>query len=67
MTKDIYMIHINSGGSVFVKELDFFRKQGGFEQEWGNHWIPIVANSIEDAREKGCNLPGARNYSLQAK
>lgn len=65
--RDVYMIHINSGGSVFVKTLSFFRKQGGFTQDWGDAWVPIVAVSIEDAREKGCALPGARSYSDQAK
>lgn len=65
--EDVYMVHVNSGGSVFVKTLWFFREQGGFAEPWGEGWVPIVATSIEDAREKGCLLPGARPYSDQAK
>lgn len=64
---NVYMVHVNSGGSVFVKTLWFFREQGGFAEPWGEGWVPIVATSIEDAREKGCLLPGARPYSEQAK
>lgn len=55
-----YMVHVNSGGSVFVKELEFFRSQGGLEGRWGLNWTPVEATSIEDAREKGYQLPGAR-------
>jgi hypothetical protein len=66
--KDVYMIHCNVGGSVFVKTLDFFRSQGGFKEEWGTHWTPVVATSIEDAREKGCSIfLLARPYERQAK
>jgi hypothetical protein len=63
-----YMVHVNSGGAVFVKELDFFHEQGGFAKPWGQHWTPVVANNIEDARRRGCEtLPGARPYEWQAK
>lgn len=65
--KDIYMVVVNSAGSVFVKTYEFFKSQGGFEEKWGENWVPIVAESIEDAREKGCELPGARPYDRQAK
>lgn len=66
--RKVYMVNVNSfSGSVFVKDLDFFREQGGFREEWGKDWVPIVANSIEGAREKGCKLPGARPYDRQAK
>jgi hypothetical protein len=66
--KEIYMIHCNVGGSVFVKTYDFFKSQGGFEEEWGSAWQPVVATSIEDAREKGCTMfKTARPYSRQAK
>lgn len=47
----IYMTLVNPAGVVFVKELDFFRAQGGFTQEWGRSWIPVVARSVEEARE----------------
>jgi len=66
--KDVYMVLVvQVSGSVFVKELDFFRRQGGFSQGWGDAWVPIVATSIENARELGCKLPGARPYTMQAK
>ena len=66
--RDVYMVLCNAhSGSVFVKALDFFRSQGGFREAWGKNWVPIVATSIEDAREKGCQLPGARPYDRQAK
>ncbi len=66
--RDVYMVHCNSGGSVYVKTLEFFREQGGFVDLWGKNWKPVVASSIEDAREKGCALfPDARPYERQAK
>lgn len=66
--RDVYMVLVNvASGSVFVKELNFFRSQNGFTEDWGINWVPIVATSIEDAREKGCQLPGARPYHRQAK
>lgn len=46
------MVHVSVAGSVFVKELNFFKSQGGFREKWGKAWFPIVANSIEDARSK---------------
>jgi hypothetical protein len=65
------MINVDKfSGSVFVKELEFFKSQGGFDWEkdpWGQNWIPIVATGIEDARERGCSISGARPYSRQAK
>lgn len=65
--RNVYMINVNEvSGSVFVKDLEFFRSQGGFTEPWGESWVPIVATSIEDARKKGCDLPGARPYSRQA-
>lgn len=65
--RDIYMVVVNSGGAVFVKELEFFRSQGGFVMEWGQSWVPVVATSIEDARRIGCEkLPGAKPYTRQA-
>lgn len=65
--RDVYMVQVNSGGAVFVKTLSFFRNQGGFSQSWGEAWVPIVATSVEGAREKGCVLPGAKPYERQAK
>jgi hypothetical protein len=65
-TRDVFMVHVGPTGSVFVKELEFFREQGGFKQSWAKSWIPLVATSIEDARRLGCHLAGARPYSEQA-
>jgi hypothetical protein len=66
--RDVYMVCCNGAGSVFVKELIFFRSQGGFEQQWGLAWKPVVAESIEDARRVGCEaFTEARPYERQAK
>lgn len=68
MSRDVFMVHCNVGGSVFVKTYDFFKSQGGFKESWGQAWKPVVATSIEDAREKGCDIfPEARPYERQAK
>ena len=65
--RDVFMVNVNRvTGSVFVKTLDFFRDQGGFREEWGTHWFPVVASSIEEARRIGCTHPGARPYERQA-
>jgi hypothetical protein len=60
-------------GSVFVK--GFFLSQGGGVEDWGKNWVEVEAESIEDARRKGCQLfafdlsgkPWARPYERQAK
>lgn len=65
--RQVYMVHVNAGGSVFVKELDYFKSQGGFEHEWGKHWVPLVASSVPEARKLGCKLPGARPYERQVR
>ena len=39
-------------GHSMVKEGDFFRSQGGLKDEWGANWIPVCADSIEDARRR---------------
>jgi len=71
MKRDVYMVLVaEASGAVFVKDLEFFRSQGGFDWErdpWGRKWVPMVATSIEDARERGCSLPGAKPYERQAK
>lgn len=38
--------------TVYVKEGDFFRAQGGLREEWGVHWMPIAAMSLKHARLK---------------
>ena len=38
--------------TVYVKEGNFFRSQGGLTEEWGAHWTGIEATSLNDARLK---------------
>lgn len=38
--------------TVYVKEGNFFREQGGLVEEWGTHWTGIEATSLNDARLK---------------
>lgn len=38
--------------TVYVKNGDFFRGQGGLVDDWGTHWIGIEASSLNDARLK---------------
>ena len=65
--RDVYMINVvEASGSVFVKTLDLFRNQGGFREDWGRHWYPVVATGIDDARCIGCTFPHARPYERQA-
>lgn len=40
-----------SGYAHFVKEAGFFVEQGGLTAEWGKRWRPVVADSIEEARD----------------
>lgn len=54
--------HCNSGNAIFVKEADFFKRQGGLQKEWGRAWVPIRADSLEDARKKALLIfPQGRN------
>jgi hypothetical protein len=38
--------------TVYVKEGNLFRAQGGLTGEWGKAWTPIYATSLNDARLK---------------
>lgn len=58
--RNVYMVLIEWTGSIFVKELEFFRKQGGFVQTWGIKWKPIIAENIEDARKMALKLIGRK-------
>jgi NTP pyrophosphatase (non-canonical NTP hydrolase) len=53
-----HYVHCNTGNSLFVKEAAFFGQQGGFTEEWGKAWRPVVAASIEDARAQAAVLFG---------
>ncbi len=59
-----FYVHYN-GASVFVKEGEFFKKQGGLRLGWGKAWRPLEADSIEDAREKGYKLFGIERTAAQ--
>ena len=48
-----YYVHKNPSGAVFVKGADFFIRQGGLKQPWGETWLPVNAGSIELARTIG--------------
>jgi hypothetical protein len=45
-----YFILVNAGG-VYVKEADFFVKQGGKIMPWGRFWEPIHADDLDSARQ----------------
>lgn len=40
---------INNGRNAMVKEADYFYSQNGHREEWGSHWIPVVADGIKHA------------------
>ena len=66
-SRDVYMVLVNpDSGCVFVKQRAFFEALGGFHECWGRCWVPVVATDIEDARKKGCEMPGAKPYEQQA-
>lgn len=52
-----YYVTQNSA-TVFVKEGEFFKYQGGLTEEWGKHWTALEATSIGDARRKGAKMFG---------
>lgn len=54
------MVLVGPTGAVFVKTLEYFREQGGFKDEWGQSWFPVVASSLYDARLKGAQSRGIR-------
>ena len=55
-----YMVHMNSGRAVFVKEGKFFDKQVAENPSdtWHTHWKEVYAEGIEHARLKGKILFG---------
>lgn len=48
----LFYVSINPWG-VYVKEGEFFESQGGLEEEWGETWIPVCGQDVEDARLEG--------------
>jgi hypothetical protein len=58
-----YYVLIQPSG-VFVKEAEFFERQGGLNDAWGKKWRgPIEAASIEDARERCRDLTPSERAS----
>lgn len=53
------------GNTVYVKEGQFFRAQGGTTADWGKAWRAIDANSVEDARRKA--LSGVCKHGAQVR
>lgn len=51
---------VNNGYTVYVKEGQFFRDQGGLTESWGKDWIPVNASSIGDARRKAASYYGIK-------
>jgi len=47
---------VSNGVSIFVKEANFFRSQGGLTEPWGRRWRPVHASSIEHARQIGDSM-----------
>lgn len=52
--------------SPMVKEGDFFREQGGLEEDWGKYWIPVQASSIGHARWSVANAMGVELSPIYA-
>ncbi len=46
-----YVLVTSTGGGPFVKDAAFFIQQGGLSASWSKNWRPVVADSIEHARE----------------
>jgi len=62
---ELFYVHYN-GASVFVKEAEFFKSQGGLTADWGKAWRgPIAAESIHEARMKGYQLFGVQPSEAQ--
>jgi hypothetical protein len=41
---------VDNAATVFVKEGNFFRAQGGLIEDWGNRWVGIEAKTLGQAR-----------------
>jgi hypothetical protein len=48
--------------AVYVKESDFFKSQGGLEEDWGKNWQQVYADSIEHARTIGKRMRDIGGY-----
>ena len=41
--RNVFMVYVKPTGGVIVQDLLTFRSRGGFTEEWGKAWQPIVA------------------------
>jgi hypothetical protein len=41
---------VDNAATVFVKEGNFFRDQGGLKDDWGKRWVGIEATTLGEAR-----------------
>lgn len=48
--------------TVFVKEANYFRENGGLIKEWGKSWELIQADSIEHARSIAYDRAGVASH-----
>ena len=53
--KTMYYILIKPW-AVYVKDGQFFIDQGGLKNDWGKNWVPVWANSFDEARQIGINM-----------
>lgn len=51
--KRVYYVVIGATGVVYVKHGTAFESQGGLIEPWGECWFPVVASTVEAARQKG--------------
>jgi hypothetical protein len=72
MSDQIWMTHVDPYGNISVKELEFFRDQGGFRKDWGRTWTPVRAPDPQRARAFAYLLhgtpyqPGKIDHSKEA-
>ncbi len=63
-----HYVYFNWVGNIHVKEAEFFKSQNGNIEDWGERWIPVQAESIDEAMAVGILLskqrgtPADRDY-----
>lgn len=50
-----YAVLVRKWG-VYLKDWEFFVKQGGLVAEWGREWLTVHAENEEEARAEGERL-----------
>lgn len=56
----------NSGNALFVKEAKFFEDSGGVTEDWGQTWVPVIAESIGKARIRAGEIFGVEVSPIHA-